>query len=92
MDFSCSINVSRDSVTHSAWSTALTEESESTAIGYFYATIALIMFIVGVPLNMFVITVIIGRHLLCNSVPMILMLNLTVSNMATCIFIREKNI
>ena len=85
MDF-CSINVSGDSVTHSAWSTASEEESESTAIGYAYATLALIFFIVGVPMNVFVFIVIIGRHL-WKSVPMILMLNLTVSNTATCIFI-----
>ena len=86
MDFSCSVNVSRDSVTHSAWSTALTEESESTTVGYVYATIALIFFTVGIPMNAFVMTVIIRRHL-WNSVPMILMLNLTVSNMAICVLI-----
>ena len=86
MDFSCSINVSRDSVTHSAWSTALTEESESTAVGYVYATIALIFFTVGVPMNVIVMIVIFGRRL-CKSVPLILMLNLTVSNLATCILI-----
>ena len=86
MDFSCSINVSRDSVTRSAWSTALTEESKSTTVGYVYATIALIFFTVGVPMNVFVMIVIIRRHL-WNSVPMILMLNLTVNNIAICVLI-----
>ena len=86
MEFSCSINVSRNSVTHSAWSTALTEESESTTVGYVYATVALIFFAVGVPLNVLVMIVIFGRRL-CKSVPLILMLNLTVSNLATCILI-----
>ena len=85
MEFSCSVNVSRDSVTHSAWSTA-SEESESTAVGYVYATVALILFTVGVPLNVFVMIVIFGRRL-CKSVPLVLMLNLTVSNLATCILI-----
>ena len=85
-DFSCGVNVSRDSVTHSAWSTASEEEAESAAVGYFYATVALLFFIVGLPMNIFVIIVILGRHL-CKSVPIILMLNLAISNMATCLLI-----
>ena len=37
-------------------------------------------------MNIFVIIVIIGRHL-CKSVPIILMLNLSVSNIATCVLV-----
>ena len=90
--FSCFVNVSDDSLTEIAWIVLQEElEFDTPGNGYAAAAIVLLLFIIGVPWNLFVTCAIVKKKLYTQPVVM-LMLNLTITNLLVCILIMPFNI
>ena len=84
MNFSCVVDLDRENITPYEWNT----ESQNTTAenGYGCATSAFVLLLFGTPLNAFVAGTIIFKKLY-QSVAVIPMLNLAVTNLLVCLFI-----
>ena len=87
VSFSCrDWNLSRDSVSEEVWSIrSVGRQYESTSLGVSAALI--VLFVIGVPWNLIVIVIILKKHLYHNP-SVLLLLNITVTDLMVCLVIK----
>ena len=92
-NFSCFVNVSKDSISEFAWKIDHPDDSNynTVANGYAIAVIVFLILLVGLPWNTLVICTIIKKRLYTQPT-IILMLNLTITNFLLCVLVMPFNI
>ena len=92
-NFSCLVDVSDDSLSELAWLVSDPTDPDFDTAGNGYATSAFIMllFLLGLPWNLFVICAIVKKRL-CSQPIIMLMLNLSITNLLVCILVMPFNI
>ncbi len=85
-NFSCIINVSDEYLTEDAWIVSVSDDDQAGWNGYSSAAFSLLLFFIGILWNGFVLITILWKRLLTSPI-VILMFNLSVTNMMVCVFI-----
>ena len=85
-NFSCIVDVSDDSLTESAWTVAVQDDNQAIWNGYTSAAYGLLLLLLGTPWNIFVIVTVLCKGLVRTPI-VILMLNLTITNLMVCVFV-----
>ncbi len=85
-NFSCIINVSDEYLTEDAWIVPVSKDYHAGWNRYSSAAFSLLLFFIGIFWNGFVLITILWKKLLRSPI-VILMVNLSVTNMMVCVFI-----